>query len=256
MPKLASLVETLYTGSSLLSVRFRYAMITFDLVTVFYFIIILPIHKSPALHVLDICIAAVILVDFICRLWLSNNRVGHLFQIYVISDIVVLASLILNPFIGIDLSFLRVLRGLRLAYSEYLLQDLRRDFAFFRLREHIFVAFLNMLIFLFFVAAGVFTFSATAQGVDGYINAIYFTVATLTTTGFGDITPTTNTGKIITVFIMIVGVTLFVNLARAIFAPLKVNYTCQTCGLSRHDPDAVHCKHCGTIVHIKTKGAE
>ncbi|MEL7012956.1 MAG: ion channel [Pseudomonadota bacterium] len=231
-------------------------MITFDLVTVFYFIIILPIHTSPALRLVDICIAAVILVDFICRLWLSKNRVSHLVQIYVISDIVVLASLILNPFIGIDLSFLRVLRGLRLAYSEYLLQDLRRDFAFFRLREHIFVAFLNMLIFLFFVAAAVFTFSEEAQGVDGYINAIYFTVATLTTTGFGDITPTTNTGKIITVFIMIVGVTLFVNLARAIFTPLKVNYTCKTCGLSRHDPDAVHCKHCGTIVNIKTKGAE
>ena len=32
-------------------------------------------------------------------------------------------------------------------------------------------------------------------------------------------------------------------------------YECPECGLSRHDPDAVHCKHCGAVVNIPTEGA-
>ncbi|MEZ5723443.1 MAG: ion transporter, partial [Paracoccaceae bacterium] len=44
------------------------------------------------------------------------------------------------------------------------------------------------------------------------------------------------------------------RLATALFRPAKVKYTCQTCGLTLHDPDAVHCKHCGTVVKIETEG--
>ena len=54
---------------------------------------------------------------------------------------------------------------------------------------------------------------------------------------------------------MIVGVTLFLRLAQVLLRPEKVTYECPTCGLTRHDPDAVHCKHCGETLHIKTEGA-
>jgi len=92
--------------------------------------------------------------------------------------------------------------------------------------------------------------------IANYIDALYFTVATLTTTGFGDITLNTPGGKVLSVFIMIFGVALFVRLARAIFQPAKVRYKCHECGLNRHDPDAVHCKHCGEPVKIETEGVE
>jgi voltage-gated potassium channel len=81
-------------------------------------------------------------------------------------------------------------------------------------------------------------------------------VATLTTTGFGDITMTTPGGKLLTVFIMVVGVALFIQLARAVFQPSKVHYKCSECGLTRHDPDAVHCKHCGESLKIETEGGD
>jgi voltage-gated potassium channel len=63
-------------------------------------------------------------------------------------------------------------------------------------------------------------------------------------------------GKMFSVFVMVVGVALFVRLAQAIFQPQKVRYTCPTCGLTRHDIDAVHCKHCGEQLKILTTGVE
>ena len=92
-------------------------------------------------------------------------------------------------------------------------------------------------------------------GPGAYVDALYFTVSTLTTTGFGDITLTTPGGKLLSVFIMVAGVALFVQLARAIFQPSKVRYTCPECGLNRHDPDAIHCKHCGEPLKIETDGS-
>jgi voltage-gated potassium channel len=76
----------------------------------------------------------------------------------------------------------------------------------------------------------------------------------LTTTGFGDITMNDSVGRLLAVVIMVVGVALFLRLAQAIFSPRKVAYTCPDCGLTRHDPDAVHCKHCGRVLKIETEG--
>ena len=77
---------------------------------------------------------------------------------------------------------------------------------------------------------------------------------TLTTTGFGDIILVETTGRLLAVIIMIVGVALFIRLVQTIFRPSKVRHECQDCGLTRHDRDAVHCKHCGRQLHIRTEG--
>ena len=53
---------------------------------------------------------------------------------------------------------------------------------------------------------------------------------------------------------MVFGVVLFLRLVQTIFRPQKVDKVCDQCGLRRHDPDAVHCKHCGVIINIETEG--
>ena len=73
-------------------------------------------------------------------------------------------------------------------------------------------------------------------------------------TGFGDITLQGTSGRLLAVLIMIFGVSLFIRLAQTVFRPNKVQYECPECGLSRHDADAVHCKHCGTTINIPTEG--
>ncbi len=254
---LKSRVTELYEGRGPRSVRLRYALIAFDLATVAYFIATAPFPTTPEMRWLNIFLAVFIFIDLIARFWISDNRWSHLFRVYVIADILVLLSLVLDPLLHIDLTFLRILRGLRLGYSEYLLQDIRRDSAFFRENEGALVAALNLVVFVFATTSGVFKFFVDQErGVTGYVDALYYTITTLTTTGYGDLVPTTPGEKLVAVGIMVVGVSLFVNLARAMFLPSKVHHACPKCGLSRHDPDAVHCKHCGHLVRIETKGFE
>ena len=95
----------------------------------------------------------------------------------------------------------------------------------------------------------------TNPKIGNYVDALYFTIAALTTTGFGDITLTGTLGHLISVIIMIFGVTLFLRLVQVLLRPDKVRFACPVCGLQRHDRDAVHCKACGTILNIPDEGA-
>ena len=73
----------------------------------------------------------------------------------------------------------------------------------------------TLLTFVFVATGFVYaSFARTHPGIDGYVDALYFTVATLTTTGFGDIILPGAWGKLISIVIMITGITLFVRLAQ------------------------------------------
>ena len=56
------------------------------------------------------------------------------------------------------------------------------------------------------------------------------------------------------IIVMLVGITLFIRLAQTLIRPHKVKFPCPTCGLQKHDPDAVHCKACGQILCIPDDG--
>ncbi|HEY9057801.1 MAG TPA: potassium channel family protein, partial [Aurantimonas sp.] len=112
-------------------------------------------------------------------------------------------------------------------------------------------AIVNLVTFLFLATGFVYTtFFRTGSGIEGYLDALYFTVASVTTTGYGDITLGGPWGKLTSIVIMIIGISLFVRLAQAVFRPNKVHFPCPQCGLQRHEPDAVHCKACGYALKI------
>jgi voltage-gated potassium channel len=91
--------------------------------------------------------------------------------------------------------------------------------------------------------------------IANYVDALYFTVTALTTTGFGDIVLEGTVGRLISVSIMIFGVSLFLRLVQVMLRPPKVEHKCPDCGLKRHDFDAVHCKACGRLLNIEDEGA-
>src|SRR5215218_6857232 len=70
---------------------------------------------------------------------------------------------------------------------------------------------------------------------------------------FGDITLPGTTARMISVVVMFAGVTLFLRLAQALFRPSKVRFPCPSCGLQRHEPDAVHCKRAAWCCVFLTK---
>ena len=72
------------------------------------------------------------------------------------------------------------------------------------------------MVFVFITSALVYELQAGRNPEITTINdALYFTVTTLTTTGFGDITLVGESGRLLSVVIMIVGISLFVKLAQA-----------------------------------------
>ena len=124
-----------------------------------------------------------------------------------------------------------------------------------RQREEAMIAVAHLSVFIFVMTGIVYeTQYPSNPHITNYADALYFTVTALTTTGFGDITLPGTTGRLILVVIMILGVTLFFNLARALLQPAKVRFRCPQCALLRHDPDAVHCKACGMVLNIPDEG--
>ena len=156
-----------------------------------------------------------------------------------------IVSLVLPALIG-NLLFLRVLRALRLFQSYHVLADLREISPFFRDHEEVIEAIINLVVFIFVISAVVFVLQVrTNPGITNYVDALYYTVSTVTTTGFGDIVMNDPAGRLLAVAIMVVGVTLFLRLVRAAFRSGFRRYECQQCGLDAHDHDAAHCKRCG-----------
>lgn len=255
MKELHRTIRLLYTGQSQRARRFRYGLIVFDALTIVYFIATAAQPSTPVTTALNSAFGLLIALDLAARFGISPNLRRELTRVYTIADLVVVASLLLAPLITENFAFLRVLRGLRLIHAYHLLRDLRRESLFFRRHEDAILAAVNLFVFVFVTTSFVFVLAFDDEaGIAGYVDALYFTVATLTTTGFGDITMTTPGGKLLSVFIMVVGVALFVQLARAIFQPSKIKHKCPECGLSRHEADAIHCKHCGEPLKIETDG--
>lgn len=159
------------------------------------------------------------------------------------------------PLAGEGLGFLRVLRTLRLLHTYQLSRRLKQDFPYFRRNEDIIVAVLNLAVFIFVMTGLVYaTQYPRNPQIGNYADALYFTVTALTTTGFGDITLPGTVGRMISVVVMLFGITLFLRLVQVLFRPDKVRQPCGTCGLVLHDADAVHCKHCGAVMRIETEG--
>lgn len=249
-------LRDLYFGKSEIAKTFRYALLGFDIVSVIYFIFSSLLPESSWMYGIDVLIGLIILTDVAARIWISERSFATLFQFTTILDLLVALTLLV-PALFEDLLFLRVLRALRLLKSYRVLQDLRSEFAFFRRNEEIMLSAINLGVFVFIMTAFVYVLQKDINPqIQNYVDALYFTVSTLTTTGFGDIVMQGTAGKMLAVVIMIVGVALFLRMVQTIFRPDRVRITCSGCGLSRHDSDAVHCKHCGKVMLIETEGLD
>jgi voltage-gated potassium channel len=241
-------LRELYHGTSARAVRFQRSVMAVDLAIVGFFLFVPLIIDRPIFYWLDYSIAAFILLDLVGRALASADIRKWFRCVDVWIDIMILATL-LAPLWLINLSFLRAFRLWTVARSEVFWRPLRkRGYA---PREDAIRALVSVVTFIFLSTGFVYTFFAgRAEGLNTYVDALYFTVATVTTTGFGDILLPGTAGKLTSVVAMIIGISLFVGLAQAVVRPRKVNFVCPECALMRHDVDAVHCKACGHQLKI------
>lgn len=254
MDTLRIFCREIFYGTSERSLTARYVLLGIDIVVLAYFVVTTFLPATQWIVVLDIVVGCVLLTEFVGRIIADSDRVGLLSKPLAVVDVLIIVSLFMPATIG-NYAFLRIVRSVRLLRSYLVLRELRRYSKFVRRNEEVMFSALNLIMFIFIVTAFVFVLQHDVNAsINNYLDALYFTVTALTTTGFGDITLVGSSGRLLAVAIMIIGVALFIRLVQAIFRPSKIRYECPACGLTRHELDAVHCKHCGRELHIRTEG--
>ena len=213
---------------------------------------------AQALHIVDLVILVLFTLEYGCRFWSSNNKKKFFFSGFSLIDLIAILPL----FFGMmDMRFVRIFRWFRLL----------RILRFWRLETKILgvkagdaIVFFRIILILFslifFYAGLIFQVegSVNKDGLQNFFDAFYFVVVTMTTVGYGDVTPLSEAGKAMTVVMILTGV-LFVpwQLSEIIKQFQKttnpVEKQCPNCNLSRHDPDANFCKQCGAKLEVSTK---
>ena len=247
----------LYEGHGRGPYFFRLALLAFDALTIAYFLWA-PFRGDGVSHpIADYFIGGVIALDLWARFYIAQPKRKFWRRFYNWADMIVVISM-LAPLFSQNLAFLRLLRAVRIIRAFTLLQRMKGVSTYLKRHEAIFDRVTNLIVFVFLMAGLVYVLQKeTNPGIENYVDALYFTVTSLTTTGYGDILMEGVWGRLLAVLIMVLGLTLFLRLLRAIALPGdKVDYPCQACGLTRHDPDAIHCKHCGERLKIETRGRE
>jgi len=247
-------LRQLYYGRSLTAHRFRYGLLAFDILTILFIVGTSFIPREPWIEWLDLIFGVIILTDFCARIYVSPHPAREFAHPSTWADMVAIFSF-LAPIVGEGFGFLRILRTLRLLHTYQLAARLRSDSTFFRRNEEAITAVINLIVFVFIMTGIVYeTQHWRNPAIANYVDALYFTVTALTTTGFGDVTLHGSLGRLIAVVIMIFGVTLFLRLLQTLLRPQKVRFPCPACGLQRHEVDAVYCKACGARLNIPDEG--
>ena len=123
-------------------------------------------------------------------------------------------------------------------------------------RRKILVFLFTVLLLVIIFGSLMYLIESPENGFTSIPRSMYWAIVTLTTVGYGDISPQTNLGQIISSFIMIIGYGIIAVPTGIVTAELTHTYkkklttqACPECSLEGHDPDAVHCKHCGAPLH-------
>lgn len=242
---LRSRLRELYFGHTPQARRFQSMAVVLDIIIIGFFIATKFIDDQPWFVIIDLLVAALILMDLSAKAY-AMGKVARLARYpEAWADVIVLATLLIPAMH--NWGFLRILRLWALVRRERFWNTLgggRWDDTW---TEDL-VRALSNLVVLIFIAAGAAQalFADEHPELNHFIDALYFAVTALTTTGFGDITFKSEGGRIFSMILMLTGIMLFLRLAQAVVTPHRLNLRCDTCGLCTHEPDAIHCRSCGT----------
>lgn len=252
--RLRSRIRALYFGHTQSSVRFQGVLLTLDLLIIGFFIGSQFIAEQRYFWMIDAAIAAFLTIDLLARLFAFGTLRRWLKYPTTWIDLVVLATLFF-PTVLHNWGFLRILRLWTVVHSERFWNVLARGRWDDTYVEELAKAIVTLFVFVF-IAAGVTQafFLGEHPKLNNFVDAIYFVVTSLTTTGYGDITLDTAGGRLFMVGLMIAGISLFFSIAQKAFAPEKKIVRCTECGTDRHDIDARHCKVCGTQLTAPLRG--
>ena len=252
--RLRSRIRALYFGHTQSAVRFQGVLIVLDLLIIGFFIGSQFIAEQRWFWIADMAIAVFLGADLLARLFAFGTLRRWLKFPTTWIDLLVFATLLL-PAVLHNWGFLRILRLWTLVHGERFWNVLARGKWDDTYVEDLTRAIVTLFVFIF-LAAG-FTqafFLGQHPKLNNFVDAIYFVVTSLTTTGYGDITIDTAAGRLFSVGLMIAGISLFFGIAQKAFAPQQKIVRCTGCGVDRHSLGASFCCNCGEKLAAPLRG--
>lgn len=209
------------------------------------------------IHIIEWFITAVFLLEYILRIWVLERPVKYIFSFYGIIDLMA----ILPNFLGLVLTggqSLMVIRAVRLLrvfrifkLSRYTSAGRTLAKALYRSREKIFM-FISVIVTMVVIFGTImYLVEGEKNGFTSIPVSIYWAVVTLTTVGYGDISPVTGFGQFLASIVMIMGYAIIavptgIVTSEMMRMPAENNtQVCSNCMCDKHDDDAVYCKKCG-----------
>ena len=217
-------------------------------------------HYSNFFYALEWSFTIIFTIEYILRLYCVYRPAKYATSFFGVIDLLA----ILPTYISLVIygtQYLLVIRALRLlrvfrifklghflSEGEVIIRALKAS----RAKITVFLTFILLLII---IIGSIMYLVEGGQNEDfsSIPRSIYWTVVTLTTVGYGDITPVTELGQFLSAFIMILGYAILAVptgiVSAEMVSGLKGNtfttQACRYCGKEGHETDAVYCKYCG-----------
>lgn len=200
-------------------------------------------------------------LEYATRIYCSPRPWRYISSFYGVVDLVAILPTYMSLFLpGANyllairlLRFLRIFRVLKLVRYLREANTLLRSIAMSRRKISVF--FFSVLVLAVILGTVMYVIEGPTHGFSSIPKSIYWTIVTITTVGYGDITPQTVPGQVLASFIMLLGYSIIAVPTGILTAELaqemqreRSDRQCEGCGLKGHDKDARHCKACGEVL--------
>lgn len=150
------------------------------------------------------------------------------------------------------LRLLRVFRVLKLVQYVGASDNLQR--ALWASRRKIAVFLLSVFLLMVIFGSVMYIVEGPENGFTSIPRSIYWAIVTMTTVGYGDISPQTSLGQTLASLVMILGYGIIaiptgIVTSELTFQQKVSTQVCPECSAEGHDVDAIHCKFCGADLH-------
>lgn len=241
----------------------------FDLVLIYAIIasVIIVILDSATLHSaswqvtfswLEWLFTIFFTIEYVVRVYVSPNRWRYIFSFYGMVDLLSIVPSYLGLFFN-DISYLLIIRSLRvlrifrvLKLVRYLSEANLLARSLFLSRRKISVFFTVVLITATIFGCLMFIVEGPDNGFTSIPRSIYWTIVTITTVGYGDITPHTILGQIISTLVMLTGYSIIAVPTGIFTAEIaqemqrqRDSRSCRNCERGSHEQGSDYCRHCG-----------
>jgi len=216
-------------------------------------------EHGQLLYTLEWIFTILFSIEYILRIISVGKPLKYIFSFYGIVDLLAILPTYVSLIFPGSQYFLviRVLRLLRifrvLKIVQYLGAAIQLKKALVASRRKIFVFLFTVLIIVVIFGSLMYVIEGEQNGFTSIPKSIYWAIVTLTTVGYGDISPNTPIGQFIASIIMILGYGIIAvptgivttELAKGEFKTVSTQ-VCPECSQEGHDSDAAFCKYCGT----------